>query len=436
MLKELTRSLSARLLLLFIVAGAVLLLLVGVVVGKGYSSHLRNTVWPLMVHYVSLMENQVGVPPDYDRAVEITRGTPVAIHAYGPEGDWTTGARLPDRDALVPASAQSSSAFGRYRRYLVRDHDESLVLYSRVGDTDLFFQVAPPRGAYTGGPYNWLVLWSIVGILVLIFFVTRMLFRPIEDIQEGVAVIGSGHLDYRIPRRRDDEFGELADNVNAMADDINKMLEAKRQLLLGISHELRSPLTRSRVHLALMEDSDSRREVEQEIIAMEQMITELLESERLNSRHVSLNREMLRLDELVKDMVAHEFPRRVEIMDLAPVEGQFDAARIKLLLRNLLQNAVRHSIDPERKPTISVAAEPGLACIYVTDSGAGIDADQLPHLTEPFYRADPSRQRKTGGYGLGLYLCKVIVEAHEGKLEITSEAGKGTTMRCAFPQER
>ena len=433
MLRELTNSLSARLLLLFIFAGAILLLLVGVVVGKGYSSHLRNNVWPLMVHYVSLVESQLDSPPSQERARQITRDSAIVIYAYGPEQSWSTAARPPDRDALQPAGSSRDDVFGRYQRYRIPSLDETLILYSRKGDYDVFFQISPPTGGYPDYSYILIILWSIIGILVLIYFATKMLFRPMQDIQEGVALIGNGHLDFRINKRRDDEFGELADNVNAMADEINKMLEAKRQLLLGISHELRSPLTRSRVHLALMEDSSSRKEVEQEIISMEQMITELLESERLNARHVSLNRESVRIDNIVRDMVEHEFSRKVDIMDLAEESAEFDIARIKLLLRNLLQNAVRHSIDPERKPTISVATEPGKLCLYVTDSGAGIEAAQIPHLTEPFYRADPSRQRKTGGYGLGLYLCRVIVEAHGGHMEIFSEANIGTTIRCAFP---
>jgi signal transduction histidine kinase len=228
-------------------------------------------------------------------------------------------------------------------------------------------------------------------------------------------------------------LGDLAAEVNAMADDISVMLEAKRQLLLGISHELRSPLTRSRVHLALMEDSDSKREVEKDIESMENMITELLESERLKGRHASLKLERIRLDHLIREQLQDEFKRRVEIMELVEVETELDTGRIKLLLRNLLQNAIKHSVDPERRPTISLVNEPGYYCIYVTDSGEGIDPDQIPHLTEPFYRADPSRQRKTGGYGLGLHLCRMIVEAHGGELSITSEDGRGTTIRCAFP---
>jgi signal transduction histidine kinase len=181
-----------------------------------------------------------------------------------------------------------------------------------------------------------------------------------------------------------------------------------------------------------MEESKSKKEVERDIASMEQMITELLESERLNSRHVSLNLETLRLDHLIRDQVQREFFRKVQVMDLVEKEVSVDQARIKLLLRNLLQNAIKHSIDPDRKPTISLVNEVDKLCIYVTDSGEGIDPAHIPHLTEPFYRADPSRQRKTGGYGLGLHLCKVIIEAHGGTLSITTEANHGTTIRCAF----
>lgn len=433
MLKDLFHSLSSRLLLLFIVSGAVLLLLIGIVVGKGYSTHLRSNVWPFMVHYVTLLERQLGTPPDVGRAHEITRGTPIAVHVYGPDQNWSTASRLPDRQSLVPAESASRTEFGKYQRYRLRSLDDALVLHTTHGKHDVFFQFNPPRSDTATNPYGRIIIWSIAGILFLIFFATRQLFRPIEEIQEGLSLIGSGHLDHRIIKRRDDELGDLADNVNAMADDIARMLEAKRQLLLGISHELRSPLTRSRVHLALMEDSDSRLELEQEIIAMEQMITELLESERLKARHVSLQREAVRLDTLIQDVVTREFSRRVQIMELAKEVADVDTARVKLLIRNLLQNAVKHSIDPLRKPTVASTVEPGYLAVYVTDSGGGIEAEQLPNLTEPFYRADPSRQRKTGGYGLGLYLCKVIMDAHEGKLEINSEIGVGTTIRCAFP---
>jgi len=433
LLDRVTHSLSARLLMLFICAGAVLLLLVGLLIGKGFAGHVRSGVRPFIGHYVELIQREIGSPPDATRALDVTRGTPVKVHAYSATDGWSTAETVPERVDLDALFTGADELLSRYGAFKMRSRGDQLFLHTFRDGYDLFFQVDQPRPLTGGGQYGVTILLSIFGILMLIYLATKMLFRPIDDIQNGVRLIGSGQLDHRISKRRDDQLGDLAANVNAMADDISAMLEAKRQLLLGISHELRSPITRSRVNLALMEDSVSKREVERDIASMEDMINELLESERLKGRHVSLNLEKLRLDHLIREQVQHEFLRKVQVMELVKVEAEMDAGRIKLLMRNLLQNAIKHSVDPERRPTVSLVNESGKFCIYVTDSGEGIDPDHIPHLTEPFYRADPSRQRKTGGYGLGLHLCRVIVEAHEGELSITSETRLGTTIRCAFP---
>jgi len=407
MFGKLSHSLSAKLLLLFICAGVVLLLLVGAIVGKGFATHLKTSTQPFMVHYVELMEQQLGTPPDQANAKTITN--------------------LFEKQSHLRTDAEPA--------YQFRSVNNSLFLQTRSGGFDIYFEILQSDELFSKPPYNKALLLTIFGILVVIYYATKALFRPLEDIQSGVRIIGSGNLTHRINKRRDDQLGDLADNVNAMADDIRDMLEAKRQLLLGISHELRSPLTRSRVNLALMDESSSKREVEKDIASMEEMITELLESERLNSRHVSLNLERTRVDHVIREQVQQEFRKYIKIMEMEQVEASIDIARIKLLMRNLLSNAIKHSIDPERRATVSVVNETSTYSIYVTDSGEGIDPDQIQYLTEPFYRADPSRQRKTGGYGLGVHLCKVIVEAHGGTLSISSESNAGTKIRCAFPNK-
>ncbi|MBX2868710.1 MAG: HAMP domain-containing protein [Acidiferrobacterales bacterium] len=432
MFSKLSHSLSTKLLLLFICAGVVLLLLVGAIVGKGFATHLKTSTQPFMVHYVQLMEQQLGTPPNRENAAVIAENSPVEIHVFGTE-QWSTSAAPPNRDKLRNLFPRNLQTTRDKQGYQFKTYEKGLLLHTHQHGYDVYFEILQPEELFSQPPYNKALLLTILGVLVLIYYATKILFRPIEEIQSGVKVIGSGDLSHRISKRRDDQLGDLADDVNAMADDISDMLEAKRQLLLGISHELRSPLTRSRVNLALMDESSAKREVEKDIASMEQMITELLESERLNSRHVSLNLEQTRLDHLIREQVQQEFRKYIKVMEMDAVDAKVDVVRIKLLMRNLLSNAVKHSVDPERKPTVSVVQEGSHHCIYVTDSGEGIDPAQIPHLTEPFYRADPSRQRKTGGYGLGLHLCKVIVEAHGGKLTIASEANVGTKIRCAFP---
>ncbi|NKB76846.1 MAG: hypothetical protein GKR96_07285 [Gammaproteobacteria bacterium] len=223
-----------------------------------------------------------------------------------------------------------------------------------------------------------------------------------------------------------------------MAEDIDNMLEAKRQLLLGISHELRSPLTRSKVHLALLPESSAHLEIAKDIEMMEQLITELLESERLNSQHATLQPETTDLEQLISGLIEKNFDTSSITQKLERIEASVDIARLKLLISNLLQNAIIHNGKNQPPPGIYLTSDSSSGKqgfqITVEDFGKGIAKEHIPFLTEPFYRADPSRQRKTGGYGLGLYLCRMILQAHGGTLNIESKEEEGTRVICKFPQ--
>ena len=433
MFDRLVHSLSAKLLLLFICGGVILLLLVGAIIGKGLTGNFITNTGPFLLHYAELLEKNMGDTPTLEIARRITENSPVDVYYFSDTENWTTAGAVADLEhfRLLAEVGQTHVSFSD--KYRIKVSGMQLLIYSKTDQHELYFQINSPRDIEPSPYFGIVILVSTFATLLLIYYVTKALIKPIDKIQHGVRLIGSGDLNHRILKQRNDELGDLADEVNTMADDIQGMLEAKRQMLLGISHELRSPITRSRLHLALMEDSDSKKEIEKDIIAMDTMISELLESEKLNGRHASLNQETVRMDVLVKELVQKEFPRRVRVMDIAAIRSQVDPARFKLLLRNLLENAIKHSGGRNRRPAISLVVEINQFCVYVTDHGRGIDPKQIPFLTDPFYRADPSRQRKTGGYGLGLHLCKTIVEAHGGDMSITSEASRGTTIRCAFP---
>ncbi len=104
-----------------------------------------------------------------------------------------------------------------------------------------------------------------------------------------------------------------------------------------------------------------------------------------------------------------------------------------MLLRNLISNAVKHGSDGPTPPAIKVRSDADNLIIEVSDSGPGIPQEHLSHITEPFYRVDPSRTRSTGGFGIGLYLCRVICEAHGGTLVITSVPDEGTKATVVLP---
>jgi signal transduction histidine kinase len=261
------------------------------------------------------------------------------------------------------------------------------------------------------------------------------MIRPVSTLITGVRRFGQGELDYRIKLKRRDELGELADNFNEMADDIQQMLDAKRQLLLAISHELRSPLTRARVSLGLIDDDEQTRELGRDLAEMEQLIEELLETERLSSSHRVLNKQLLALDSLIVEVLQEHFATSAIARELpaSAVMLELDAPRIKLLLKNLLDNALRHTPEGAPAPEIILRKLDAAVNLTIRDYGEGIAAEHIPFLTEPFYRGDASRQRSTGGYGLGLYLCRVIARTHGGELSIASEVGRGTRVVVTLP---
>jgi len=221
-----------------------------------------------------------------------------------------------------------------------------------------------------------------------------------------------------------------------MANEIQTMLEAKRQLLLAISHELRSPLTRAKINLELIDgESTSGTALKNDLNEIETLLAELLETERLNNPHTALQRKAVRPAALIADVINEYFRQETIEQRIEPEDDyiSLDSSRIKTLIRNQLDNAIRHTPANSPPPTISSKLTTHHWQLSVKNQGLAIPKEHLQHLTEPFYRADPSRHRKTGGYGLGPYLCKMIVNAHGGGLEISSTTHEGTQVSATIP---
>jgi signal transduction histidine kinase len=423
------RSLSGKLVLLFLIMALLLALFAGGGIGAVFRAHFKENIRPHMHHYMEYVRNDIGFPPDPRRAERLAEKVPVEIYIRGPDINWASDGRPLDLRRLRP----HRSFFRRGIRYTLGELDGREYLVSREGGYAIAFSVRHIREQ---------ARWrGIIGIgvllllLVALYYATRRLFSPITTIRNGINQFGSGDLTHRIEIDRKDELGDLAESINAMADDIQQMLDAKRQLLLAISHELRSPLTRAKVSIDMLEDADTRREINQDLDEMEKLIEELLETERLSSRHHALNLEEVSLTGLVRDLVADRFAdeRMHPQLPEDPLIATVDPARLRLLLKNLLQNALQHTPEDAEPPQLLLRQERNRILIQVRDFGTGIERQHLPHLTEPFYRVDPARQRETGGYGLGLYLCRMIAEAHGGTLTIDSAPGKGTLVEVKLP---
>jgi signal transduction histidine kinase len=206
-----------------------------------------------------------------------------------------------------------------------------------------------------------------------------------------------------------------------MATSLHGMLEAKRTLLLAISHELRSPLTRARVNAELVAEGSARDALLRDLTDMRDLITDLLESERLAGGHAALQREEVDVEGLVAELIDHQFPGagiglHVEGRGASALHWRLDAVRIRLLLRNLIGNALRHAPQAARPPEVDLRIDDEGLRLTVRDHGPGVPPERIGRLAEAFWRPDDARSREAGGVGLGLYLCRLVAQAHGGRI--------------------
>jgi signal transduction histidine kinase len=403
-----SHSLRLRLLLLFLLLA---LAMSAAFIGgtrKAFSTGWREAVKPLLTDYVDRLAADMGSPPDAQKAKALVERLPISVRIEGPATQFDSHPNRPSgkwqQDNRDDGSGESNQSF------LKRKTPDGHTITFGLGNMEW------RRGP---GMFGWLTLAMLLGLTALAFAYVRRLFKPLDDIGAGVQRFGAGNFSQPIAVRRADELGDLAGQINTMGQEIAQMLDAKRALLLAISHELRSPLTRARLNTELLPETgdtqDQRSALLRDLAEMAQLITDLLESERLSGSHAALNLEATDLSELVQEVVAgmnNTAPLQIKLAAHLP-QLQLDRTRIKLLLRNLLDNAKRHGQGPIE---LNLSRAGNDLLLTVRDHGPGIPADQLPQLGQAFFRLDAARQRSTGGVGLGLYLCRLVAQAHGGEL--------------------
>ena len=390
------------------------------------SAGWRDAARPLLTDYIDRLATEVGSPPSVERAQALERRLPVRVRITGPLVNWHDEADPQEHD----------------RRWRNPGRDDEPRLLERTTADGHRIRFGLSLQAWEDRPrlVGWVTLAVMLALTALAYARVRRLLRPLDDIGAGARRFGRGDFAQPIPVRRPqrpDELGELAATINTMGGNIQQMLDAKRGLLLAISHELRSPLTRARLNTELLPESPdvepAREALLRDLALMRDLINDLLESERLASPHAALQREPVDLAALVQDVVAalpgEALVRQAVAPDLPFIS--IDPARMRLLLRNLLDNALRHNRG-EQPPEVTVVRDGQGVCISVRDYGPGVPDEQLSKLAQPFYRPDAARGRDTGGVGLGLYLCRLVALAHGGTFEVLN-ARPGLEVRVTLP---
>lgn len=443
MLNRLSRSLSFRLLAIFIVLGSLFVFGTFKAIQRFYNSdQVRGLISGHLSLHVSYVREDIGVPPRIDRAIAITEKVPVDIRILGPDIDWASDPAFPTLDQLdfapSPMFSDDPGAWvGELRGVDFAGLDNHDFLRMRQGGYEIV--VATPRisQASEGPVLAPLILGLGLSFLLVAYAAVTWIFRPIRTIREGAEHIGQGNFDFRISSIRKDQLGDLATDINKMADDVESMLDAKRALLLGISHELRTPLSRMRLALEFFDDKENVESLKAEIMEMEKIVVSLLEAERLNSRHAQLSRSQVIVGELIRELLDDFFARDAERINVnlpaEPVTAYIDEARITLLLKNLINNALRYSKPDDGPVQLTISATDSELVMSVSDQGPGLPEDQAEHIGEPFYRSDASRARESGGTGLGLYLATLVANAHGGSLTLLDTNNHGASFEVRIP---
>jgi signal transduction histidine kinase len=317
-----------------------------------------------------------------------------------------------------------------YHRIVVRSDDGSMI------------GVYEPNGP--GFPWGF-VLPLGAGVLVVVggatLWFSRRLVRPIGQLADAANRFGSGDTAARAQLVRDDELGDLGKAFDDMADRTAALISSQRQLMADVSHELRTPLARIRVALELAAEDpvaakDVLADVGCDLDEIDQLIEDILTTARLDAER-AITRQPVRIGELTeraaKRFTARHPSRALEkTIDAGDREIECDPVLLRRALDNLLDNAAKYSDAPVK---LEVHPNGKAVAFEVIDKGVGMSAEELARAGTPFWRADGSRARKTGGVGLGLALARRIARAHGGDITLASVPGRGTTARLEIPLE-
>jgi len=311
----------------------------------------------------------------------------------------------------------------------------------RSDDGSLIGVYAPTR---PGFPWSYVLpLGAMILVLVGIASVwfSRRLAHPLDQLANAARRFGAGETTARANLHRADEVGDVGRAFDEMADRTARVLHSQRQLMGDVSHELRTPLARIRVALELAAEdpvaaSDVLADVGADLDEIDQLIGDILTTTRLDGNHARIDREPTSLVELA-DRATRRFQTRHPARTLECARGEdraipCDPLLLRRALDNLLDNAAKYS-DASTPVTLAIQPNGTTVTFAIIDRGIGMSAAELDRAFTPFWRADDSRTRKTGGVGLGLALARRIARAHGGDVTLSSRPGQGTTARLEIP---
>ena len=307
---------------------------------------------------------------------------------------------------------------------------------------------------YTTAVYEavtYATLAALISAILASFFISRQVVTPMLRMMSLSHRIAEGEYEERLSlpggqqADQTDELGQLALSFNQMADKLEKTETMRRQLIGDVTHELRTPLTAVKGYLeglmdgVLPPDPETYQQIHSEIDRLQRLVNDLQELSRVEAGAIQLQLAPVSpasLIERIQSALGRQFEEKnIQLVtDVEPglPDVLVDKDRIIQVLTNLVGNALQYTPNGG-KVTMTTRRERSEILFSVKDTGIGISAEQLTHVFNRFYRTDKSRNRASGGSGIGLTIAKALVQAHQGKIWAESEPGKGATFYFRVP---
>ncbi len=286
--------------------------------------------------------------------------------------------------------------------------------------------------------------------LLLGIFLSRTITRPIRELTAATHAVSEGDLSQQVPVRSKDELGELAKAFNKMSTELQRSVNARKQMTADIAHELRTPLSLILGHAEAVHDGvlkptrENFEIIRDEAGRLEHLVNDLRTLSLADAGELSISLQIIEPERLLREVASlYQYQTRqkdiaLELdIDSSLATIEVDPGRMTQVLTNILDNALRHTPAGGRI-VLSAKEVNDQIELALQDSGPGLDAEELARVFERFYRTDSSRQRDgemSGGSGLGLAIAKSIVQAHGGQVSAEFEAGKGLKVIVSLPKK-
>jgi two-component system, OmpR family, sensor histidine kinase BaeS len=283
--------------------------------------------------------------------------------------------------------------------------------------------------------------------LIISLVLSRQLIKPLTKLTKASNEMRNGNLGVRSKLcTNTTEIDELSKSIDYLAETLQQQESLRKRLTLDMAHEVRTPLSTLQTHMEALIDGvwePTKERFEscyEEILRLTKLVDNLKDIAKIEQTNLNLNKEIISLSEEIDNIIQAVVPLYkkknigIEFYKTLDIKVVMDKDKLKQIMHNLLYNSYNYSSENGHVQVI-LGREKDNVFIKVKDNGIGISPKDLPFIFERFYRGDMSRSRRTGGTGIGLTIAKSLVEAHEGKIEVESKLGKGTTFTITFPSK-